>query len=67
MDETFELERDSKGAPCKCGGYMDSVDTTKKEDKEFGCGRTYPCCSRAFVCRVCKKRYACQEPAPDMG
>ncbi len=60
------VERCADSIPCECGGYMDRVEVTPEEDEEFGCGRTWNCCSRAFVCRICKKRHACAAEAPEM-
>lgn len=62
----LEMERGDKAIPCECGGYCDKVDCTDEERKEFNCGRSYDCCSVAFVCRICKTRYAGTQPAPEM-
>ena len=67
-DGTFEIERDDVAIPCpKCGGYAPQVECTRAERDEFGCGRTYDCCSRAFVCSKCGHRVAMSAPAPEMG
>ena len=56
--------RDADSTPCLCGGYADRVECTKQEIKQYGCGRDYECCSRAFVCRVCCQRLVgCAEAA----
>jgi len=63
------IERGQESLPCECGGYCDSVDCTEIECLAFGCGRDTPgseCCAAAFVCRICKTRYAGWQPAPDM-
>lgn len=60
------VRRDADATPCECGGYADRVDCTKEEIKEYGCGRSYECCSRAFVCRLCKTRLLGKADAPDM-
>lgn len=66
---TIDLERYDKSIPCDCGGYCDRVDCTAEECQQHGCHRDRPgseCCARAFVCRVCKARYAMSAPAPEM-
>lgn len=66
MTPYTEVGREAVGIPCSCGGYADRVyDLTAAEEKENGCGRK-DCCSRAFVCRVCKKRMLCSSEAPEM-
>lgn len=65
----IDIERDTDSIPCDCGGYCDSVDCTEEECREYGCGRDAPgseCCARAFVCRLCKKRYPMSAPAPEL-
>jgi len=59
------LPRQAEGYPCPCGGYADSVDVTPTEEKRFGCG-SVGCCSRAFVCRVCKRRLVGKAESPEM-
>lgn len=64
------MPRDATGYPCKCGGYAGRVDNTDEEILEEGCARDKPgneCCARAFVCRLCGKRYAGSAEAPDIG
>lgn len=56
-----QLERDTYGAPCECGGYMDRSDATIVE-----VGDRCPCCICAFTCRVCKDRSIVHLPAPEM-
>ena len=63
----YGIERDAGGIPCECGGYADRVDCTEQEIAEQGCGRSYECCARAFVCRVCKTRIVGKAEAPEMG
>jgi len=54
---THRLLRDAVATPCVCGGFADRVDSTKAEIASgLNCGKSYECCCRAFVCRVCKKR-----------
>lgn len=65
-----KIERGESSVPCECGGYCDSVDCTEDECEAHGCGRDRPgseCCAVAFVCRICKQRYAGCQPAPEMG
>lgn len=50
-----------------CGGIYERVECTGAERKQFGCGRGWDCCSRAFVCNKCKDRIAMRVEAPDMG
>lgn len=66
-DGTFELERHDVSFPCpKCKSFSQRVNCTDEERKEFGCGRSYDCCSRAFVCTKCGYRFAMSAPAPEM-
>lgn len=60
------VERGQEAIPCSCGGYCDRVSQTEEEIAQYGCGRWGGCCAVAFVCRICKTRYAGHEPAPDM-
>ena len=61
------LIRDVESIPCpECDGFCDHVPLTKKEIKEQCCGRSYECCSRAFICRICKTRIVAELEAPDM-
>lgn len=60
------VERDVTGIPCECGGYCDKVDCTPEESEKYWCGNSRGCCDVAFVCRLCKKRYAGRQPAPNM-
>lgn len=63
----LEIPRDANGAPCPCGGYADEADVTKDEIKKHQtCGRSWACCLGAFVCRVCKRRFLVNLPAPEM-
>lgn len=58
--------RDSETIRCDCGGEADRVDCTEEENKKYGCGRSYECCSRAFICCICNKRIVGQAEAPEM-
>jgi len=64
------FDRDAEGLPCECGGYADrDYKMTIEELKGRTCGRdttTYQCCSRAFVCRICKTRWLGIAAAPEM-
>ena len=66
VDPTHELERTDKVVPCQCGGAMDRVDCTTEEMQQYNCGKSWECCARAFVCRICKKREACSAPSPEV-
>lgn len=68
------LGRELAAVPCQCGGYCDRVPCTQEEMNEHGCrsdrhkAETYErpaCCARAFVCRVCGRRYAGSAESPD--
>jgi len=59
------VQRGTEAIACECGRYMDAAPATEAEDDRFGCGSSERCCSSAFVCRVCKKRYACSVEAPE--
>ena len=60
------LGRNINAVPCpKCNGYADSVELTKEEIANQDCGRSYPCCGRAFVCRLCKTRIVGNAEAPE--
>lgn len=62
------VARDAEGAKCPCGGYADRDHPTDQEAKDYNfCGRIFPCCTRAFVCGLCKKRFIMRAAAPDMG
>lgn len=68
----FMMERGAEAIECKCGGFAPRVKCTPAEVKDYDyCGwaasRGGECCSRAFVCKVCKTRYAGSAQAPDMG
>ena len=63
---TEPTHRDVESIPCPCGGFADRVKCTPEEIKEHNCGRSYECCSRAFVCRICKKRLIGQAFAPEV-
>lgn len=60
------MDRDAEGVPCDCGGYANSVACTQEERDKFGCGRSWDCCSRAFVCRICGTRIVGSARAPEM-
>lgn len=60
------LPRNADAIACPCGGYADRVEATAEEIKAQSCGRSYECCARAFVCRVCKARLVGEAAAPEM-
>jgi len=64
--EDYDLPRDVDIIRCECGGKMNRVECTVEEREEYGCGRSYDCCSAAFVCEQCKKRIALRLPPPEM-
>lgn len=65
-DGTFEIERNDDAIACpKCKGYAGRVKCTSQELEQFNCGRSYECCARAFVCKVCGHRVAMKAPAPE--
>ncbi len=61
------INRNSSGAPCKCGGYGDEMEDgpTKEEIKKYDCGRSYACCTSVFKCRICKKEFIARLDSPD--
>ena len=60
------VERDISGVACECGGYAErDYEVTEEEDRKYGCGR-HLCCSRAFVCQLCKTRWIGSAAAPEM-
>ena len=61
------IDRDISARPCPCGGYADRVKCTKEEIAQYGCGKSYECCSRSFVCRICQKRLVGSAEAPEMS
>lgn len=61
-----DIKRDTEAIECDCGGYCERVPCNEEELKLYNCGREYECCARAFVCKVCGKRYAGEAPAPDI-
>lgn len=61
------VPREADGIPCPCGGYADLVEPTKEESRKYGCKNLFDCCSRAFVCRVCKERLVGKADAPEAG
>jgi hypothetical protein len=65
MEIQYGIDREAEGIECKCGGYARRVDVTKDEERLLGCGRPR-CCSRAFVCAVCKARIVGKAEAPEM-
>lgn len=60
-----QVERTANAVPCTCGGYADLVDSTPEEIAAQRCGRSYACCARAFVCRLCGERLVGAAEAPD--
>lgn len=61
------VPRDAEGVPCACNGYADRVDLTPEEIGAQSCRRTFECCGRAFVCRLCKTRLLRDAEPPEMG
>jgi hypothetical protein len=61
------VNRDADAIPCPCGGYADQVEPTKEESLKYGCKNYFDCCSRAFVCRICKERLVGKADAPEAG
>lgn len=64
---TDPIKREAGAVPCECGGYADRVPCSSEEIKTQGCSRDYECCSRAFVCRICKVRMVGTAEAPDIA
>lgn len=65
-DGTYEIERTDNAIPCSnCSGYAERVQCTPLERQEYGCGRSYDCCSAAFVCIQCGNRMVTSLPAPE--
>ena len=60
------IRRNAEAIKCKCGGYAERVDCTPEEIEEYGCGRPYQCCSRAFICSLCGERIVGKADAPEM-
>lgn len=53
---------------CTCGGTCDGVEPTIAEGSVYGCKMDRPrnwCCVRAWVCRECKRRWACRSPGAE--
>ena len=61
------LQRHADGAPCECGGYADIANEgpTKDEIARYDCGRPWACCTAAYCCRLCGKRFIGVFEAPD--
>ncbi|MBE3087154.1 MAG: 4Fe-4S cluster-binding domain-containing protein [Bacteroidetes bacterium] len=64
--EVEVISREVEAIKCDCGGYAERVPCTPEEIKEHDCGKGHECCSRAFVCCICKKRIIKRVEAPDM-
>jgi hypothetical protein len=60
------VSRETEGIKCFCGGYAERVNTTLEERKKYGCGRSWECCARAFVCCLCNIRLVGSAEAPEM-
>ena len=59
------LSRNSDAVPCpKCNGYADRVDLTEEVHNQ-SCKRSYECCGRAFVCRLCGTRIIGNAESPE--
>lgn len=60
------IERYDHAIECECHGYAKRETSTREEDiAAGGCGR-FDCCTAAFVCQVCGKRWIATLPAPEM-
>lgn len=60
-----ELPKGTTAIECECGGFCAEVECTHEEIREFGCGLGRTCCVKAFVCKLCQKRYVRKLEAPD--
>lgn len=60
------IAREAEGIKCPCGGYAEKVETTPEERGKYGCGKSYSCCDRAFVCAICKARLVGKADAPEV-
>lgn len=61
-----QVDRNQNAIACpKCNGYAERVDLTEEEIAHQICKRTYECCGRAFVCRVCKERIVGNAESPE--
>jgi hypothetical protein len=65
IELTDGIRRDVDAIPCPCGGYADRVDVSQEESAKYGCKNYVDCCSRAFVCRICKERLVGKADAPE--
>lgn len=65
MEDFNCFGRDVNKAHCSCGGEFKVVDTTEKEEKNFGCG-SKGCCVQAIQCIKCGTRITFQLCAPEM-
>lgn len=63
---SLSVDRNAKSIKCKCGGFAEEVSCSQEEIQKYGCGRSYSCCSRAFVCCLCKIRWVGTAEAPEM-
>lgn len=64
------LPRGAIGAPCpKCGGYAqeDENSPTKQEIEAYDCGRSFACCTGAFVCNLCGYSFIVGIDPPECG
>ncbi|AXQ68829.1 hypothetical protein HOU00_gp296 [Caulobacter phage CcrPW] len=63
-----DIERHSTAIECECHGYAarEEASPSREEDRAAGgCGRP-GCCTAAFTCRLCGKRWIAALPAPEM-
>lgn len=63
-----EVVRDAEAIECECHGYaaLDKTPPSREEDiAAGGCGRP-GCCTSAYTCRLCGKRWIVGLPAPEM-
>ena len=60
------LPRDVEKIACNCNGIMILDENYTKEELKghYNCGKSYPCCIRAFVCDSCKLRILMKADAP---
>jgi len=67
MEIKYSIPRDTIGIECpNCHGYAKRVNCTTEENKQYGCGSRFECCSRAFVCVLCNSRFVGTAESPEM-
>lgn len=62
------IPRDANGVPCECKGFAGVSDdpATPQELKDYGCGRSYKCCTAVFRCIQCGARVVAALDSPEM-